>query len=193
MPTERLSMRRIREAWATAHQIMAIIRGGTTSVGLAAAAIAKRHGATVLATSRDPARAERLLGAGADHAVIDDGSIAAALRAFVPDGVNKVLELVGTTTLVDSLTCARRGGRVCMSGMVGDRWTIEGFEPMAAIPTAVGGAEDFMATPLQDLVRQVEAGALAVKLGPTFRLEEIAAAHRCMEENRATGKIVVLP
>ena len=86
-----------------------------------------------------------------------------------------------------------------MTGMVGDRWTLDEFEPMAAIPTAVslttysGGAEDFMAAPLQDLVRQVEAGALKVKLGPTFSLDEIVAAHRCMEENRAGGKIVVLP
>jgi NADPH:quinone reductase-like Zn-dependent oxidoreductase len=86
-----------------------------------------------------------------------------------------------------------------MTGMVGDRWTLDDFAPMEAIPTAVnlttytGGAEDFMATPLQDLVREVEAGRLKVKLGPTFRLDEIVAAHRCMEDNRAGGKIVVLP
>jgi NADPH:quinone reductase-like Zn-dependent oxidoreductase len=176
-----------------------LIRGGTTSVGLAAAAIAKRHGATVLATSRSADRADMLRAAGADHAITDDGSIALAVRKISPNGVDKVLELVGTTTLVDSLACARRGGRVCMTGMVGDRWTLDDFAPMEAIPTAVnlttytGGAEDFMATPLQDLVREVEAGRLKVKLGPTFRLDEIVAAHRCMEDNRAGGKIVVLP
>jgi len=32
-----------------------------------------------------------------------------------------------------------------------------------------------------------------VQVGRTFRLHEIAEAHRCMEENRAGGKIVVLP
>jgi NADPH:quinone reductase-like Zn-dependent oxidoreductase len=176
-----------------------LIRGGTTSVGLAAAAIAKRHGATVLATSRDAGRAEMLSAAGAHHAITDDGSIAPAVRHLSPQGVDKVLELVGTTTLIDSLACVRRGGRVCMTGMVGDHWTLQEFEPMGAIPTAVnlttytGGAEDFMATPLQNLVHEVESGRLKVKLGPTFRLDEIVAAHRLMEENRAGGKIVVLP
>jgi NADPH:quinone reductase-like Zn-dependent oxidoreductase len=176
-----------------------LIRGGTTSIGLAAAAIAKRQGATVLATSRDAGRAEMLHAAGADQAIVDDGAIAAAIRKISPTGVDKVLELIGTTTLVDSLACARRGGRVCMTGMVGDRWTLDDFAPMEAIPTAVnlttysGGADDFMATPLQDLVHAVERGDLKVKLGPTFRLDEIVAAHRCMEENRAAGKIVVLP
>src|ERR1700761_9022843 len=38
-----------------------LIRGGTTSVGLAAAAIAKNHGAFVSATTRNPARNKLLL------------------------------------------------------------------------------------------------------------------------------------
>jgi len=49
-----------------------------------------------------------------------------------------------------------------------------------------------MRTPLQDLVEQVAAGMLRVQIGKTFRLDEIVEAHRCMEENKAGGKIVVL-
>ena len=176
-----------------------LIRGGTTSVGLAAAAIAKAAGVTVCATTRCPDREALLRPAGAEHVFIDDGTIAATVREAFPDGVRKVLELVGTTTLVDSIACAGRHGSVCMSGMVGDRWTIDAFEPMAAIPTAVslttysGGAEEFMAMPLQELVDAVEAGTLPVNVGRVFSLYEIAEAHRCMEDNQAGGKIVVLP
>jgi NADPH:quinone reductase-like Zn-dependent oxidoreductase len=36
------------------------------------------------------------------------------------------------------------------------------------------------------------AGTLHIQIGRTFRLEEIVEAHRCMEENKAGGKIVVL-
>src|SRR5216683_8162957 len=50
-----------------------LIRGGTTSVGLAAAAIAKHHGAIVAATSRKADREEMLLSNGADHVFIDTG------------------------------------------------------------------------------------------------------------------------
>ena len=50
-----------------------LIRGGTTSVGLAAAAIAKNHGAFVAATTRNPERSKLLLASGADQVFIDTG------------------------------------------------------------------------------------------------------------------------
>lgn len=128
-----------------------LIRGGTTSVGLAAAAIAKRHGATVAATTRNTKSESMLRENGANHVFIDDGEIAGAVRKVFPCGVNKVLELVGTTTLKDSLQATRAGGTVSMTGMVGNAWSLENFSPMSAIPTAVnlttysGGVEDFIA------------------------------------------------
>jgi NADPH:quinone reductase-like Zn-dependent oxidoreductase len=175
-----------------------LVRGGTTSVGLAAATIAKARGAIVISTSRNPARDGLLRTAGADQVVIDDGAIARAVQSLSGGGADKVLELIGTTTLADSLRCAREGGIVCMMGMVGDKWWFDKFSPMDVIPTTVclttydGGAADFMRTPLQQLIEQVEAGTLRVHVGKVFHLDEIAEAHRCMEENKAGGKIVVL-
>ena len=72
------------------------------------------------------------------------------------------------------------------------------FRSDDVIPTAVclttydGGPEDFMVTPLDELVEQVAAGTLRVQVGKVFKLDDIVEAHRCMEENRAGGKIVVL-
>ena len=175
-----------------------LIRGGTTSVGLAAAAIAKGHGAFVAGTTRRPERERLLRTSGVDQVFIDNGSIAEQVKEVCPGGVGKVLELVGTTTLLDSLQCARQRGIVCMTGMVGNKWSLDNFSPMDTIPTAVslttydGGAEDFMLTPLENLVQQVAAGKLHVQIGQTFRLDEIVEAHRCMEQNKAGGKIVVL-
>jgi NADPH:quinone reductase-like Zn-dependent oxidoreductase len=175
-----------------------LIRGGTTSVGLAAAAIARNHGAFVAATTRNPDRGALLRAAGADQVFIDTGSLAEHVNMAHPAGVDKVLEMVGTTTLRDSLRCARPGGIVCMTGIVGNEWLLDGFNPMEFIPTAVcltayaGESEDFMRTPLDDLARQVEAGTLRVQVGRVFTLDEIVAAHRLMEENKAGGKIVVL-
>lgn len=175
-----------------------LIRGGTTSVGLTAAILAKRLGAHVIATTRRQDRRSMLLENGADEVIIDPGEIAADVRRLHQSGVHKIFELVGTTTLTDSLNCAARGGSVCMAGMVGDAWEYQRFAPMEIIPSTVnlttysGGADDFVATPLQDIIGEVEAGRFKPPIGRVFKIDEIVEAHRVMEQNLSGGKIVVL-
>ncbi len=195
----------LQTAWGSLHSALQLqpdhsllIRGGTTSVGLAAAVLAKQHGAIVAATSRQADRERMLKENGADHVFIDNGRIAADVRQAFPNGVDRVLELVGTTTLLDSLQTAAVHGVVCMTGMVGDQWELRNFSPMGAIPTAVslttyaGGSDDFMKTPLQSIIRDVETGHITPRIGRVFQLNDIVEAHRCMEDNAAGGKIVVL-
>ena len=85
-----------------------------------------------------------------------------------------------------------------MTGIVGNSWSFDRFSPMEAIPSTVrltvydGGVADFMRMPLDALARDIRDGALHVPLGRRFRLDEIAEAHRCVEENRGGGKVVVL-
>ena len=175
-----------------------LIRGGTTSIGLAAAAIAKAHGAFVAATTSNPNREALLRASGADQVFIDTGAIAEQFREAFPEGADKVLELVGVATLKDSLLCAKPRGIVCVTGIVGNVWSFDNFSPMEAIPTSVcltsynGGPEDFMQTPLQQLIEQIAAGSLRIQIGRVFHLDDIVEAHRVMEENQAGGKIVVL-
>jgi NADPH:quinone reductase-like Zn-dependent oxidoreductase len=171
-----------------------LVRGGTTSVGLAAAAIAKNHGAYVASTTRRKDREGLLKDSGAHEVIIDDGSISKKIT----EKFDRVLELIGTTTLEDSLLCAKAGGSVCMTGMVANKWSLDNFSPMDSIPTAVnltcysGGPEDFIATPLEELAMQIKEGTMKIQIGKVFRLDDIVEAHRTMEENKAGGKIVVL-
>jgi NADPH:quinone reductase-like Zn-dependent oxidoreductase len=170
-----------------------LIRGGSTSVGLAAAGLARNHGAYVLSTTRQATRTSLLIEHGANEGVVDDGHLSASIEK-----VDKVLELVGTNTLADSLLCARPGGVVCMAGMVGDKWAFDSFAPMDVIPTYVrlttytGGVSEFMQMPLDSILADIAAGKLKVPTGPTAHLSDIAVAHRWMEQNQAAGKIVVL-
>jgi NADPH:quinone reductase-like Zn-dependent oxidoreductase len=100
--------------------------------------------------------------------------------------------------LADSLLCAKPGGIVCMTGIVGNKWSTEDFSPMAVIPTAVclttysGGPEEFMQTPLDELAAQILAGKLHISIGRVFKMDQIVEAHHAMEDNHAGGKIVVL-
>ena len=176
-----------------------LIRGGTTSVGLAAAAIAKNFGARVSATTRNSASEDLLRSSGVEQVFIDAGTIANDVRARYPDGVDRVLELIGVTSLLDSLQCARPGGSVCMTGIVGNKWSFDSFTPMAAIPSAVnltvytGENSNFMQMPLNGLLQQVAEGTLKAAPAKTFRLDQIVEAHQLMDSNKAGGKIVVLP
>ena len=192
-------------AWGSLHKALEVqqeqtllIRGGTSSVGMAATQLAKQLGVTVLATTRNPAKAEGLRRNGVTHVVIDSGAIADTIRQLFPDGVDRVLELVGTTTLLDSLKCAKREGIVCMTGILGNEWSIEKFEPMTAIPATVkltiytGEAEDIDGEELQRFIDGVIGGRISLNIDRVFRFEEIVEAHRYMEENRASGKLVVL-
>jgi NADPH:quinone reductase len=175
-----------------------LIRGGTSSIGMATAVLAKDRGLTVLSTTRQPGRAETLEAVGVDHALVDDGDIAAQVRAILPDGVDLALELVGTPTLPDTLRATRTHGVVCFTGMLSNEWTVPDFYPIDYLPdgvrlTAYGGeASDLPAGVLQGFLDAVAAGRLRVPIDRTYTLDEIRAAHRDMEEGRATGKLVVV-
>ncbi|MEZ4657287.1 MAG: zinc-binding dehydrogenase [Caldilineaceae bacterium] len=175
-----------------------LIQGGTSSVGMAAAVLAKDHGLTVLATTRHPARAATLTAIGVDHALLDDGAIADKVRAILPAGVDAALELVGTPTLPDTLRATAIHGVVCFTGMLSNQWTVRDFYPIAYLPRGVrltaysGEATDLPAPVLQNFLDAVAADRLTVPLHRTYTLDEIVTAHADMEANNATGKLVVL-
>jgi NADPH2:quinone reductase len=176
-----------------------LIRGGTSSIGLLAAQLASLDGLTVLATTRNAAKADLLTANGATHVLVDDGRLREQVRALFPQGVDLALELVGTTTLRDTLTCLKSGGLGCMTGMLSESWSIPDFAPMEFIPATVGltiydsGQVTAPAAALQAFIDSVEAGQVKLGLGRTFPLNDIVAAHQLMDSNAAGGKLVVLP
>ena len=174
-----------------------LVRGGTSSVGLAATAIARHHGAFVVSTTRSEGRTQLLRTSGAQDVLIESGSIAEEARSRYPDGFDKVLELVGVTTLEDSMKLVKKGGIVCAAGIAGGKWVFEQFTPSGAIPSGVylttysSSVNAFMATPLDMMAEQVKNGTMQIPI-KTFDLEHIVEAHRMMEESKAAAKIVVL-
>lgn len=175
-----------------------LIRGGTSSIGMLATQMAKHQGLIVVATTRNPAKTQTLLENGATHVLIDDGHLKDKVRILFPRGVDKVLELVGAETLQDSLQCAKVGGIVCMTGMLSEKWSIPNFAPMDFIPSAVQltifstGQMRSATQSFQEFLQLVEDGEIRLTVDKVFTLDQIVEAHRYMESNQATGKIVVL-
>lgn len=175
-----------------------LIRGGTSSIGLALAVLAKRHGLTVLSTTRRPEARAQLEHVGVDHVLIDDGDLAAQVRHLQPAGVDTAVELVGVNTLQDTLRAVRTGGTVCFTGMLSNQWTIDSFYPMEWLPNGVrltaysGEAADLPAHVLQAFLDDVAAGDALIPLGTVYGIDDIVQAHRDMEAGRVGGKGVVL-
>ena len=175
-----------------------LVRGGTSSVGMATAVLAKRLGMTVLSTTRSLGKADALRAIGVDHVIVDDGRVADQVRMIVADGVDTALELVGTPTLPDTLAATRRHGVVCFTGMLSNEWTVRDFYPIDYIPRGVrltaysGEAADLPSRVLQDFLDAVAAGNAVVPVARVYQLDEIRQAHAEMEAGAVAGKIVVL-
>lgn len=176
-----------------------LIRGGTSSIGMLACQLAKTKGLSVVSTSRNPDKVKHLKDNCADHVVLETGTISESVREIFPDGVNKVLELIGTRTLKDSLKCIAPRGVVCMTGILGNEWTIQEFTPMGDIPSLgkltvyMGESKNLSKSLLQEFIDEVESGNIRLNIDHVFGLDELAIAHQYMEDNKAKGKIVVRP
>ncbi|WP_022869063.1 zinc-binding dehydrogenase [Schaalia vaccimaxillae] len=176
-----------------------LIRGGTSSIGLACLALARARNIHTIATTRNPGRLDFLREAGADHALVDTGNIADHIRHITAGrGADGAVELVGTNTLRDTLASVRRGGTVCFTGMLSDQWAINDFYPMDWIPNGVrltaysGDAADLPASALQEYLDGLAAGTItAPRTRVWMGLEKVVDAHRLMDEGEALGKQVV--
>ena len=181
-----------------------VVRGANSALGRAALDLARHHGAQVTATVRDLRRADAARALGADLVLEESGDLRDRLREAAPAGVDAVLDLVGTATLVDSLRAARRGGRVCVAGFLGGGAPIERFDPLTHLPSGrqlsffasafVYGTPEYPLSdvPFQHLADLAEAGALHVAPSRVFRFEEIQEAHRTLDAEAGHGKMVVV-
>ncbi len=196
-------------AWACLHgnlQLAAgqtlVIRGATSSLGRAALNIAAHDGARIIATTRNRDRIAALRDIGAEQVVLEDGDLPRGIRRLHPDGVDAVLDLVGNSTMLESMALVQPGGRLCLAGWLGGLAPIAEFNPLLQMPSRVHfslfasfmfGTPGFPLSdiPLQTIVDRVASGTYRAKPSKIFEFAEIAEAHRLMESNRANGKIVV--
>jgi NADPH2:quinone reductase len=174
-----------------------LVRGGTSSIGLLAIQLARHAGLRVIATSRNEEKKQFLLEKGAEAVLIDDGNLKAQVDKLYPRGIDKILELVGANTLKDSLSCAKPGGSVCMTGMLSEIWSVKDFAPMDYIPATVNltvfdtGQMKVEVNAFQSFILMVENGEIELSIGGVFKLGDIARAHKLMDSNKASGKIVI--
>jgi NADPH:quinone reductase-like Zn-dependent oxidoreductase len=178
-----------------------VIRGAASSFGQAALNMAVDAGVRVIATTRGRDRDALLKQLGAERVEREGQDL--SQRIAEAKTLDAVLDLVGNSTILDSLEMLRRGGRACLAGWLGGLAPIADFNPLLQMASGVYltffgsfvfGTPQFPLSdvPLQKIAEQVAAGRLRAKPSRVFRFEEIREAHRVMEANEAGGKMVVV-
>jgi NADPH2:quinone reductase len=179
-----------------------LVHAAAGGVGLAAVQLAKRAGATVLATASGDDRLERLRPFGVDHGInySMSGWVDAVRAATSGRGVDLVVDSVGGPVLAGSIQCLAYRGRCVSVGNAG-----RDPQPLDVGPLAMGncsltgvflGAEilgDRAQTMIAGHVDDVAAGRLQVVIDRTFPLAEAAAAHAYIESRQAFGRVVLVP
>jgi NADPH:quinone reductase len=178
-----------------------VVRGATSSFGQAAVKLAVAAGARVIATTRSRERFEMLEEFGVARAELEVPDLSA--RIAEAKQIDAVLDLVGNSTILDSLDMLRRGGSACLAGWLGGLAPISDFNPLLQMASGVNltffgsfvfGSPGFPLSdvPLQDIARQVQEGRLKAGPSQVFSFGEIHEAHRVMEAGDAGGKLVVV-
>ena len=179
-----------------------LVQAGAGGVGLAAIQLAKRAGATVLATASSEDRLARLVPFGLDHGIdySHDGWVDRVRAITSGRGVDLVVDSVGGKILAGSIQCLAYRGRAITVGSAGrdpspldismlgmDNLSLTGVFLGAEITTE--RAHAMIGRHIDD----VAAGRLHVEIDRTFPLAEAAAAHAYLESRQAVGRVVLIP
>ncbi|HMF03534.1 MAG TPA: zinc-binding dehydrogenase [Acidimicrobiia bacterium] len=178
-----------------------LIQAGAGGVGLAAIQLAKRAGATVLATASSDEKLERLREFGLDHGINYRTSDFPGVARELTDGrgADLVVDSVGST-LTGSVQALAYRGRVSLVGQAGrDPQPFDASLLMMGNQTLTGvflGAE--VATPrvqalVARLIDDVAGGELRVVVDRTFPLSDAAGAHEYLESRQAFGRVALIP
>ena len=178
-----------------------LIHGGTSGIGTTAIAMAKAHGARVIATGRGADKKAQALALGADIAV-DAKTEDFAEIAKAAGGVDVVLDMVGASYFDKNLDALNTGGRIvyiaALAGPVLEVPVMKIMQKRAAITGSTlrprsADEKARLATEIERVVWPwIAAGKLKPVIDATFPLENAAAAHAHLEAGEHVGKVVLL-
>ncbi|TDJ10484.1 MAG: zinc-binding alcohol dehydrogenase family protein, partial [Deltaproteobacteria bacterium] len=179
-----------------------LVQAGASGVGLAAIQLAKRAGATVLATASSAEKLERLAHFGVDHGInyVEDDLVEEVKRLTDGKGADVIVDPVGGTTLQKSIHSLAYRGRLSMVGRAGredvkhDVSTLmHGNQTLSGVFLGAEIFSDRVHDLIQRHVDEVANDKLRVVIDSTFPLEDAAAAHAHIESRKAFGRVLLIP
>jgi NADPH2:quinone reductase len=179
-----------------------LIQAGASGVGVAAIQLAKRAGATVLATASSDSRLEALKSYGMDHGInyAREDVVQAVMDLTNNKGADLVVDPVGGATLQSSILALAYRGRVSMvgaAGRAGQRVDVSslmmGNRSLTGVFLGAEIASPRVRANIQRLIDETARGELVSVIDKTFALSEAAEAHAYIESRQAVGRVLLIP
>lgn len=170
-----------------------LVLGASSGVGIAAIQIAKLFNARVITTAGDETKLEKARGLGADYGINHyQQKISEEVRKITnKEGVDIVIEHVGSATWDESVKCLKPAGTLVTCGAT--TGFAAGIDLRFLFSRQLSLLGSYMGTmaELREAVGHVFAGRLKPVVDRVFPLQEIRAAHECLEKSRMFGKVVL--
>lgn len=202
-----------RSAFATAYHALvqggrlesgevALIHGATGGMGLAAVQIAKRLGATVIATGGAEEKLAVVKKYGADHIV---SYLNPRFRETVRDltgGADVVFDPVGGAIFEESMRCLKWGARIVVVGFTSGRPSKARTNHIlikGASIIGVRAGEFSRRNPeagrknIKTLLAWADKGYIRSHISHRFPLDEVAEAMEAIEQRKVIGRVVMYP
>ena len=170
-----------------------LVRGGTSGVGIAFLRLVKAGfpDAVVTGTTRKADKRQQLLDAGFDEVIVDSDNVLQTEERY-----DRVLDLIGPAALRDTFAHTAPEGIICVTGLLGGKWTLDDFDPLEDMPADAyltafhsGNANE---AKLQEMLDFVKTYSVDVKPEKVFQLSEMRKAHEYLGSSRSFGKVVVM-
>lgn len=179
-----------------------LVQAGAGAVGIAAIQLAKRAGATVIATASSDERLARLKPLGLDHGInyTTHNVVEGVMKLTGNAGVNLVVDPVGGQTLQSSILALAYKGRISLVGNAGREPTkvdvsslMHGNRSLTGVFLGAEILSDRVHDNIAKLIEDVAKGELKVIIDREFPLSEAAAAHAFIESRQAVGRVLLIP
>ncbi|KAJ1684631.1 hypothetical protein LUZ63_020386 [Rhynchospora breviuscula] len=179
-----------------------LVHGGAGGIGSMAIQVAKALGATVAATAGSPEKVEHCRSLGADLAInYREQDFVEELKALPAGGADVILDNIGAKYLARNLDALRTSGRLVVIGMQGGSKAELDLGRLLTKRAAVAATSlrgrppaekaAIVAATVEHVWPLVADGTVRPTVGSTYPLEEVAQAHRSVDESSHTGKVML--
>jgi NADPH:quinone reductase-like Zn-dependent oxidoreductase len=170
-----------------------LIRGGTSALGIASIILAKSLGCMVYVTVRNDRHNEFLKFLGVDGIIIDDNN---CIKDKINIKFDKILELVGPKTLRESLNLLNFGGICCSTGILGNVYTLDKFDPIKDIPNGCYLTGFYSNFPTKEAINEmmnfIDEYSIIPEIGKIYSFDNVQEYSKDLEEGKTNGKGIVL-